>query len=361
MAGVRTTLPYLQNAGAGSPQQLSSVGGASQPLQTGDPSNPLGLTAAQYAMLQSLIPQAETGIMTHSGAPTSAIGSALSSLMLANGFSPAQAQAALGAVTNWGGQHPGGGFVQQESAGSAGLSPFTSDISQFLGQAGLGVDPNAASPQSSAAGVMQGATQSNLTPSYLSSILPGGQIPTVNPIDVIGATEGYMLPQFQQQDQALQEALANAGIVGGSTGKAFADQGTQQQLALMNAVQPFLQNTALANQNAILGASEFQAGQGTNAGISAANMANQDWLAQMGAQGGLSGQGMGILGGSFQPNYQQPAQVNYSGLASSFAPQPNYNFNIPSNYSPYMTPSTTPFNPGGGQGGDLGLQPSYQP
>lgn len=123
-------LQYAQNQLAPLVGGGSSGGGSSS-------SNPLGLTSAQQAGLANLIQQSLTGVASKSGASTGDIASTLKSLMVANGYSPAQADAAYNAVSNWGGQHPGGGFVQQESQGLGGLTPFVSAIQGILGGAGL--------------------------------------------------------------------------------------------------------------------------------------------------------------------------------------------------------------------------------
>lgn len=226
----------------------------------------------------------------------------------------------------------------------------------------------------------------------------GSQVSTVNPsslptIDTsqYGSTPftqeivSAMQPVFQQQQQGLTEALANAGIVGGSTTGAVGNLATQQIQQLLGALAPSQlsanqqqlaaqqfnignQNAAtFGNQNAqnsllneVLGltvpAAVQTSGQGLNAGeynASALNagqefnttndlnaaqydtgtanslltqilgMQNSNYQQQAGIQAGLQEGAAGGQTGAFQPTFSQPAPVNFSGLTSGFA-QPTH-------------------------------------
>lgn len=236
----------------------------------------------------------------------------------------------------------------------------------------------------------------NLTPTYLSQLLGGtnpqsststvGNIPqeqasTVDTSDMVQRVLAGLAPQFKQQNLGLTESLANAGIVGGSTGGAVTQQGLQQQAEAAGQIQPMILSALQGNQQATQGASRdnasnalnageynagaenansqfdvsnqiknamFDASQGTQAGATLAGFQNQDWLAQLQAQSNLSGARAGGVAGAYQPVYQQPAQTNYGGLASAFAPTPTA-----SSGTPFVTPNFG----AAGQGGTLQTQP----
>jgi len=183
--------------------------------------------------------------------------------------------------------------------------------------------------------------QSMFTPSYVTDMFGGG-IPTSSPaqvggipgIDPTALTQQILkslAPQFAQQNHGLTEALANAGIVGGSTGGAMAQLGLQQQSQAQGDIQPLIMQALQANQGTALNAGEFNAGQQNQVQqfdignmIRAAmgnsqdynqmaqmygGMQNQDWLSQLGAATNLSTAGAGAQASSFNPIYQPPANV----------------------------------------------------
>ena len=242
-----------------------------------------------------------------------------------------------------------------------------------------GIPPTQSMPQIAPGTVQQtgsGANSSvastppnyNLTPSTIQSQFPNG-IPQVNPGQITGipsvygqmggsnayspqtaisATQAYLQPQFQQQNNALQAALANAGIVGGTTGKATADLGSQQQTTMQNALQPFLLQEQQLKQGALTGdQSAWMTGAGEN--LNSANQGNQynttnllnaassdsasynamqeylaglqsgNWQSQLGSQTSLTETGMTGANAAYQPVYQQPSSPNLGGISSAFS------------------------------------------
>lgn len=114
-----------------------------------------------------------------------------------------------------------------------------------------GISPNYVSP---------GQAQTNYADM---SWNPGG--PSTS--SVVSNIMAGLNPQFQMQDQALQEQLADAGIVGGSAPGAMAQLGMQQQTQAMGDIAPYVmqgfgmqQQADLANQNWMNQLSEFNAG-----------------------------------------------------------------------------------------------------
>jgi len=249
----------------------------------------------------------------------------------------------------------------------------------------------------------------SISPTYLSSLFPGGlpsasatttQAPlaaayqaqvtpaTANTVDTsgLGANQlvqqilGVMQPQFQQQQQALTNNLANAGIVGGSTGGAVTDLGNQQTQQLAGALAPYeqtaqqmllganeynsgvLNNTSQFNAgannansqfnaNTLNNNSQFNAGNILNANNTNANILNQnsqynttnslnagqydagtantilgqllgyqnqDYLQNLNNQLSLAQDQQSGQTGAFQPIYQQASAPNFSGLAGAF-------------------------------------------
>lgn len=199
------------------------------------------------------------------------------------------------------GAFPGGNL---RGTGNAPAGGATDWVSQLLG------------------GLLGGGTagpQSALTPSYLSDMLPGG-VPTSSPAQVAGmpfisaqqisqlpsmvaATMGGapqmnpalvgavpqpgaervgglpqmdpntidpssvtkqilagLSPQFAQQNHALDESLANAGIVGGSSAGAHVQQGLQQQNEATAAIAPYIMQAETQNQAAKNRGQEFNIG-----------------------------------------------------------------------------------------------------
>lgn len=219
--------------------------------------------------------------------------------------------------------------------------------------------PQAQSP-AQASGNAAGAAPGGIQPTYLSSVFPGGTPQAGVEQSNVESSPGSFLdmitkslqPQFQQQDRGLQDALANAGIVGGSTAGAFQDLGKQQQSTLQNDLAASL----LQSRGQQIGQSEFNAGaantgdqyntsnristgefdvannltaQGQNMGF-----ANQDWLARLNAQQNYDLAGQGAKNAAYTPIYTQPGSSTSStgGFASALA-----------NFQPKApTPSPTP-------------------
>lgn len=271
--------------------------------------------------------------------------------------------------------------------------------------------PMQAAPSPTAA-----APSNSIDPAYLSQIFPnglpnasaaqtgiptanaptlmqllGGAVPNVSgaqtnvalsPQDELNATLQSLMPIFGQQQNGLQDALANAGIVGGSTAGAMNDLARNQTQQATAAIAPLMQNAqsmqlqqalanagntqqagefnvgnllnsqgqsaqqlleqALANQQAGLQGGEFNAGSLNNANqFNIANALNageydtgtfnqmlsqmlgyqnSDWLAQLQAQLGMNEGAAGGQTGAFQPIFTQPSSPNFMGLGAAFAP-----------------------------------------
>jgi hypothetical protein len=276
----------------------------------------------------------------------------------------------------------------------------------------------------------------NLTPQYLSQMFPNGlpaATPTTAATSSVGAPDlvsnimsaangipqvaapsvlgelgselgpqalennvlGALAPQFKAQQQALNEQLAAAGIVGGSAPGATVDLAAQQNQQAAAALAPYEQSAeqmrlnaattdagnaltasganasnaigtgnnlsqlimqaALANQSTGAQVGEWNAGalnagnqfnvanliQGGQFDINnyqqmqqlAAQLQNQDYLAQLQLQGQLATGGQAGQTGAFQPTFYQPPQTNLSG----FAPVPTATSG--------GAPSTAPNNP----------------
>ncbi len=202
---------------------------------------------------------------------------------------------------------------------------------------------------------------STITPTYLSSLF-GGSLPTstantaqVATADTSGLGSKALVqqimnasqPLFQQQQTALTDDLANAGIVGGSAAGAGNDLATQQIQQLLGTLVPAEQtaqqtqlgadeynasainagnqyNASALNQNGqynttnALNAGQYDAGTANTLASQIMGYKNQDYLQQLNnqlslAQGQQSGQT-----NAFQPIYQQASSPNFSGLAGAF-------------------------------------------
>lgn len=159
----------------------------------------------------------------------------------------------------------------------------------------------------------------------------------LDPQQAVSAMQAYMLPQFQQQQQGLLEALASAGIVGGATGKALQDLGSGQQSQLMSDIQPYVlgnqqlgQQAQEYNAGSLTGSQQFNINNLLNTAGTDANTynnflqfllggQNNDWLAQLGAVSNLNAAGAGASTAAFQPVFQQPQPFNLGGVASMFS------------------------------------------
>lgn len=173
----------------------------------------------------------------------------------------------------------------------------------------------------------------------INSILSGATGPGTLSDNATQAIESGLAPQFAQQQGALTAALANAGIVGGTAPAAASALGTQQQQTLQAAIQPLIAQYAgmglqgaLANQGAQQQVGEFNIGNLIQNAMSnsgtynqmaqyLAGLQNNDWLAQLQAETGLSQGAAGAQTGAFEPVYTQPQPINFN--AGSFAPMPN--------------------------------------
>lgn len=340
---------------------------------------------------QQAFQQAVTGSIAQmgSGGSQTTYGNDIEAALASSGaFTPEELQALD--ATNWLTSLQAGGDYQNKNGGNT--NAFTSDDVSALDQSWQqaaqngtsAAATNSASPTNNAnpAAAAANPTQT-ITPATIQGQFPNGiptqtasgigSIPAINATSVIAgmggagaysannaiqATENYELPQFQQQDAALQAALANAGIVGGTTGQGINQLGSQQQTQLNAQVQPLIQSeqqleqqglttdannnqaAQTANQGATIAGSEFnattnnqaqqfniqnllQTGQIDAATANAMStylmgLQNSDWQAQLGAQTTTANNGAGITSGAFQPVYQQPSGTNLSGVGSAF-------------------------------------------
>ena len=271
-------------------------------------------------------------------------------------FSPAQIQSVLQAWAS--SNNPAGGTLTDKGGGNtaAEMQSWPAELMSGLNQANAASNSaastnaasttNSANPAAAAANPAQSITPATIQsqfpngiPSYTASGV--GSVPSVSASDVMGtggigynnvnaatvnpgmsiaATENYLNPQFQQQDQALTANLANAGIVGGTSAQAQAQLGQQQQTTLQNDIQPFLQQGALANQssinnaqatnqNAAINTGEFTAGQ---------NLAAQQSNQAAGLTASQANQNAALTGGEFNANAQnQNAQFNIQNLLNT--------------------------------------------
>ena len=189
------------------------------------------------------------------------------------------------------------------------------------------------------------AAASPLQPTYLSQLFPNG-LPTATAAQdttspstssIVDSISQALQPTFKQGQRGLTEALANAGIVGGSTVGAEGALANQQQQQATSAEAPYIlqgdqmgQTAALANQSATNAANQFNVSNAINGGMydsslqaqqadTLAGYQNQDYLEQLGLQGNVITNGQTGQTSAYQPVYQQPSQSNYGGLASSIA------------------------------------------
>ena len=396
-----SALPYMQSTAPDTPAVTQQAqGGSTQSAQA-------QMTPQQQAVfqqiVQQLVNQSKGGLSPAAGATQ-----IQQALTQSGQFTPQQIQ---GVVQAWNTDNvPAGGMLTDQGGGNtnAELASWPAELASGLGQANAqatsAAATNAASPTNNANPAAAAANPlQSVTPATIQGQFPGG-IPsymasgvgnvnqvsptTVNPQMSIAATEAYLQPQFQQQNQALTANLANAGIVGGTTAQAVGQLGQQQQTTLQNDIQPFLQAGALANQStnlagqqsnqsAALQGGEYNATQQNQqqqfniqnllqtGQIDAATanqmmqyvmgLQNQDWLAQLGAQTNLATTAEGATTSAFNPVYQQPSGTNLSGLGSAFASnntgQAAAPAAAPTNIYNYAAPAptgaaTTPLQPG---------------
>jgi len=219
-----------------------------------------------------------------------------------------------------------------------------------------------------------GALNTLLTPQYIypngvptSSTATINQVPTSN-INLSNPQYASSIlqmlqPQFQTQDQALQNQLAASGVVGGPSAQALAQLQSQQQQTFQGDIQPELlqqeslnlqqnqgnaanQMTALTQnanaQNAnnqfntsdAIKNAEFNSSLQSGDASTLAQLLYNQWAQSGDWQYGLATGAAGAQTGAYQPIYQQPQPVNFSSLGSSFAPTPTYTNNSSTyNYS----------------------------
>src|SRR5271170_6705720 len=163
-----------------------------------------------------------------------------------------------------------GGIANPTGANANGVpAGFVNNNGQAPGVAATSPVAATATAGAPAAG---GPPQFQLAPAY-SNV-------NFDPASFMSSLNTYEQPQFQQQDAALQSALANAGIVGGSTAGAEAELGEQQQ----QTEQGLAQSTLLQLLGESGQQSEFNAGgYNTNEDL-AAQLQNSQYLQAMGIQ-----------------------------------------------------------------------------
>jgi hypothetical protein len=233
---------------------------------------------------------------------------------------------------------------------------------EVLGSNGQQVPTVSNSAVATAAPTTPAPNYSNVTPTYLSSIFPNG-IPQASATTVGGVPQvstqglganslvqqimGASQPVFQQQDQALTNDLANAGIVGGSTAGAQGDLATSQIQQLLGALVPAEQtaqqtqlganeynasnllntsdlNASIQNQNNqfntgnAISSGQYDAGTGNTILSQLLGFQNQDYLQNLNNNLSLQETAETGQNGAFQPVYQNPQPVSFSGLAGAF-------------------------------------------
>jgi hypothetical protein len=172
---------------------------------------------------------------------------------------------------------------------------------------------------------------------------PNFNIATVNPNEyganaLVKQIMTMMNPEFQREDRGLNESLASNGIVGGSSTGAAGDMANQQETTLLGQVAP-IENEAMSRA---AGLSEFDASQYNQGNFDLLGMNNQDWLAELGLQGQLAGQGTS----AYDPIYSQPGQSDTSGFGQGIG---NFGSSSP---PPTAPPTGQGWNVGSGFGGN---------
>jgi hypothetical protein len=227
-------------------------------------------------------------------------------------------------------------------------SPLTPEyLSQLLGAIPMSNPSQIGGLPQIQALMAQAAQSQGVAPVSAQSVNPAlvGAAPSTG--DITSQIMAALSPQFSQQNQALTESLANAGIVGGSTGGAVAALGNQQQQQAMAQMAPYImqglqmqQTRDLANQGATNQGNQFNSSNALQAAeqnqslgqqnnqfnTSAQNdisVANQG--ANLSAQG--SNQGAALQGGEFNANQQNAAQQFDIGnlIKSAMYDTGNYN------------------------------------
>lgn len=151
-----------------------------------------------------------------------------------------------------------------------------------------------------------------LNPSYTSGAqssyntnLPAGAIAALSPQATIQQILQGFAPQSAQATTALNNSLAASGIVGGPA--ATAQSELQGQLAASLA--PTLANAIQTSQGNVLGAQEFQSGQGLQQALANAQLGEQTGLANQSAANQMGEFNVGNQIGANQFNATQANQA----------------------------------------------------
>lgn len=159
-------------------------------------------------------------------------------------------------------------FMPQSFPGSGTVSPsyLSSIFPNGIPQAGVATSsaPQAAAYTANATTASPYTTGTSLANPYTADTSGLGANALVQ--QVLGAEQ----PIFAQQQKALTDNLANAGIVGGSTAGALGDLANSQILQSLGILAP-MEQTA---QQTLLGANEFNAGQKAGTSLANAQMQN---------------------------------------------------------------------------------------
>lgn len=258
------------------------------------------------------------------------------------------------------------GEVQPGDVGKDKVGPLQQILASYPGSSAGGKVASSAPAAASGSGV------SSLQPTYLSQLFPNGlpqataataapssevtaptaaAMPNVNApraatqtaatalnsggpstSAITDSITAAMQPQFAQQDQAETEALANAGIVGGSTTGAMGALGNQQQQQLISAIAPYImqgydlsQTDMLANQSALNAGNQFNASALNSGAQFNAGNENTDLLANQSAGNQVNEFNAGNANTDALANQASTNQVNEFNAGAQNA---NSQFNI---------------------------------
>lgn len=238
--------------------------------------------------------------------------------------------------------------------------------------------PRTGTPATHPVGMLPGQQQAPQGPQQTAAPAQGGVNPSYipappssNPAQVYGVPNigsdqftqqilQAMAPIFGQQQHGLTEALANAGIVGGSTTGAQGNLANEQNSQAVGQIAPLIASIMQGNQSTALQGGEFNATQQNAAQqfdignllreqmFNSGNFnqlqqfllggQNQDWLSQLGANASLAGGQQQ----AYQPVFQQPSPMNLGGLGASMAPTPTITNGNVNGSNPMYNPN--PYN-----------------
>jgi hypothetical protein len=179
-------------------------------------------------------------------------------------------------------------------------------MAQGQGQGGGGYNPSQPFYQSQPSWLNPSYTSGSQ--SYYNTNLPQGAIAALSPQSTIQQILAGFAPQAAQSTDALNNSLAAAGIVGGPANVAQ----TELQGQLAGSLAPTLAQAIQGSQQNVLGAQEFQSGQGLQQAL-----AN----AQLGEQTGLANQAAGNQIGEFDIGNQIGANQFNANAANSMQSQ----------------------------------------